>query len=98
MNINELARADALTCKTYINCCYSNIPYDNKHREKIESIDAYINRPIISNALAFYELLHKCKYHYDKVNDRWHYEMLFINNSIKAIATSNKLIIQQDIK
>lgn len=97
MNINELARAYALTRKTYINCYYNNIPYGIKHREKIKHQRLH-NRPTISNVLAFYGLFHKCKYHYNKTNDRWDYGILFINNSIKAIASSNRLIIQQDIK
>lgn len=48
MNINELARAYALTRKTYINCYYNNIPYGIKHREKIKSINDYIIDPLLA--------------------------------------------------
>jgi len=43
---------DALTNKNYVNCQQNDIPYSIKHRNAIQKVDEFINRPAISNLLS----------------------------------------------
>ena len=87
---------DALTSKTYLNCQYNDISYDIKHRNAIQQVDEFINRPSISNILSTCGLYNRIQYYYRKNNDRWYLLMDFTDKDITAIATNRRLIIKQN--
>ena len=87
---------DALTNKTYVNCQQNDIPYSIKHRNAIQQVDEFINRPAISNLLSTCGLNNKIQYHYRKSQCKWYLVMKFANKDITAIATNKRLIISHN--
>jgi hypothetical protein len=87
---------DALTSKTYLNCQYNEIPYDIKHRNAIQQVDEFINRPSISNILSTCGLYNRIQYYYHKSKGKWYLLMDFTDKDITAIATNRRLIIKQN--
>ena len=89
---------DALTNKTYVNYQQNDIPYSIKHRNAIQHVDEFINRPAISNLLSTCGLYNKIQYHYRKPQCKWYLVMKFADKDITAIFnTINDVITHSNL-